>query len=307
MPDGLTPQGTKRAAEFFYANIDFYPFKVYMNWPAKRDGNILYDDKKFVTRLYQWNNDEFTELNLVSDASDRTKDNIHTVIENSSKCVFVVDCENSDPYRLCAAIKGLDQNKASKITKIILYDDVHTTSAWEILEDYTHIPTEYIMIERVMESKSLTDIKVTARICQEHYSNGVDTFILASSDSDYWGLMEEMPNVNFLIMAEREKCGASFKDTLKQHDIPYCYIDSFYAGDASDLKKDALQREIDKTLSAALNLNINDIMQDALIKTRIRLTEEEIKSFINRRLKNQIDLIVTDEGDVKLEYRAIKH
>ena len=55
-----------------------------------------------------------------------------------------------------------------KITAIILFDDVHTATAWRILENYTRIPVEHIMIERIKQNKSLVDIKLTARACQEH-------------------------------------------------------------------------------------------------------------------------------------------
>ena len=48
-------------------------------------------------------------------------------------------------------------------------DSVHTATAWRILENYTRIPVEHIMIERIKQNKSLVDIKLTARACQEHY------------------------------------------------------------------------------------------------------------------------------------------
>ena len=43
------------------------------------------------------------------------------------------------------------------------------------------------MIERIKQNKSLVDIKLTARACQEHYQKQVDSFVIVSSDSDYWG------------------------------------------------------------------------------------------------------------------------
>ena len=45
--------------------------------------------------------------------------------------------ENSDPYKLCATLKNLDYEVMQKITAIILFDDVHTATAWRILENYT--------------------------------------------------------------------------------------------------------------------------------------------------------------------------
>lgn len=105
----------------------------------------LYNDKKFVTLLYQWNEDVFREMDKVSDAATFTKSNIYEFINQSGKTVLLVDCENSDPYRLCAAIRNLDSEVMGKITKIILFDDVHTTMAWRVLEGFISIPVEYIL------------------------------------------------------------------------------------------------------------------------------------------------------------------
>lgn len=303
MPDGLSEEGQKRSAAFFYENMNFYPYGQYMNWPAQEEGNILLNDKKFVTLLYSWNSDEFQNLSLVSDVSDRTKANIYTFIENSDKCVFIVDCENSDPYSLCAAINNLEPERLEKIEKIILFDDIHAASAWELLGSYVDIPVEYIMIERLKDNKSLADVKVTARTCKEFYKNDVDSFVLVSSDSDYWGLMEELPEANFIVMVEHDKCSFALKEKLMKNDIFYCYIDSFYAGGAEDIKNDAIQRELARSIKAALEMNLNSLMREVLYRTRIDMTDKEIADYIKRKVKNQIDIEIGEEGDVELSYR----
>ncbi|SFC69733.1 hypothetical protein [Butyrivibrio sp. YAB3001] len=306
MPDGLTEEGTKKAAAFYYENMNYYPYKQYLNWPAQDEGNILLNDKKFVTLLYQWNNDEFRNLSFVSDVSDRTKANIYDFIENSEKCVFIVDCENSDPYSLCAAIRNLEPERLKKIEKIILFDDVHAASAWELLGSYINIPVEYIMIERLKDNKSLADVKVTARTCREFYANNVDSFVLVSSDSDYWGLMEELPQAKFLVMVEHEKCSYALKEALMKNDIFYCYIDSFYAGGAEEIKNEAIQKELARSIKASLELNLYSLMTDVLGRTRISMNDDEVKNYIKRKVKNQLEIEVTDNGDVELSYRVRK-
>ena len=303
MPGGLSEAGTKKAAEFYYANMNYYPYQQYMNWPAKDEGNILYSDRKFVTLLYEWNGDEFTNRGLVSDVSDRTKGNIYKFIEESDKCIFIVDCENSDPYRLCAAIRNLDSERLSKIEKIILFDDVHAASAWEMLASYISLPVEYILIERLKDNKSLADVKVVARTCREFYENNVDSFVLVSSDSDYWGLMEEMNSANFLVMVEHEKCSYALKETLINNNIFYCYIDDFYVGSGEDIKMDALQKELARPIKAKLDLNLYTMMHEVLTRTRIEMSESEINNFVRRRLKNQLQLDIGDDGEVEIEYR----
>ena len=114
VPDGLTEQGTKEAAERYYANKSQYPYQMYINWIPQDDGNILYNDRKFVTLLYQMHNDYFTEFSKVSDVDERIKVSIYDFIEDSQKVVVVVDCENSDPYKLCATLRNLDYTFTQK-------------------------------------------------------------------------------------------------------------------------------------------------------------------------------------------------
>lgn len=108
MPDGLKEEGTKAAADIYYAHLLFYPYQMYINWEPEDVGNLLYNDKKFVTLLYQMNGDYFTEYSKVSDAGSYIKGSIYEFIGSSEKVVVVVDCENSDPYKLCATLKNLD-------------------------------------------------------------------------------------------------------------------------------------------------------------------------------------------------------
>ena len=140
-------KGNKERLVYFDArtkiHLLFYPYQVYINWTPKEEGNILYNDKKFVTLLYQWNNDYFTEYSKVSDAGSYVKGSIYEFIESSEKVVIVVDCENSDPYKLCATLRNLDRQYTKKISSIILFDDVHAASAWRILESFTAIPVEH--------------------------------------------------------------------------------------------------------------------------------------------------------------------
>ncbi len=109
MPGGTTEEGTKESAAFYYDHQSNYPYRQYINCPAadEDNGNILFNDAKFMTLLYSMNGDEFRYMHLVSDVSDKTKSDIYKFIENSEKTVFIVDCENSDPYALCAAIRNL--------------------------------------------------------------------------------------------------------------------------------------------------------------------------------------------------------
>lgn len=304
MPDGLSIAGTKSAADEYYAKKDYYPYQVYINWPASDQGNILYNDKRFVTLLYEWNCDEFTELSKVSDVGSFTKTNVHQFLRASQRTILVVDCENSDPFSLCAALDSLEEDAVEKIKKIILYDDIHTTEAWQSLSDYTKIPVEHIQIERVKEDKSLVDIRLVTGVCREFYTNSIDSFVLVSSDSDYWGLISAMPEARFLVMVEHDKCGPDLKQALLDRGIFYCYIDDFYSADggSSDLKQNLLLQKLNTKLDKQFRINLNDLLEETLRSLRVSMCTSERKQFLDRHLRT-IQMRIDEDGELHLELK----
>lgn len=302
MKNGLTEAGIKAAASTYFSNLECYPYSIYINWNPQPNGNILYNDKKFVTLLYQWHNDYFTDYSKVSDAGSFVKSSIYDFIDDATRVVMAVDCENSDPYRLCAALKGLDADIIAKIQKIMLFDDVHTVDAWRILESHVTIPVEHIMTQRVKENKSLVDIELTAMTCKEHYRNLVDSFIIVSSDSDYWGLISTLPEAKFLVMIEREKCGPDMKAALANSGIFYCYIDDFYTGDGEELKRNALFNELYRALDDALKLNINDMFDSVLASTRIEMAPAAKRQFFEKHIR-PMKLVIDENGNASLELK----
>ena len=303
MPNGLTEAGTKTAADIYYANLPFYPYQMYINWPPKDEGNILYNDKKFATLLYSWHNDRFMEGSKVSDAGAYIKNSIYDFINENENTVLVVDCENSDPYKFCAALRNLDREIIKKISRIILFDDVHTTDTWSILESYIRIPVEYLLIERIKQDKSLVDIRLTTRVCKEHWQNQVNAFVLVSSDSDYWGLISALPESDFLVMIEHTKCGPDMKSALEERGIFYCYLDDFYTGNSEDIKRDAILREMKRWADDRFHFNINEMLDSALYQTRINLSEEERRYFTERYLKT-MTLNIDEEGELSLGFKS---
>ena len=302
MPNGLTEEGTRVAANTYFENLDCYPYHIYINWNPEPRGNILYNDKKFVTILYESHNDYFTDYSRVSDAGSFVKSNIYEFVEEAQRVVMAVDCENSDPYRLCATLRGLDPAILAKLQKIMLFDDVNTVNAWRILESHTDIPVEHIMTERVKRTKSLVDIELTARTCMEHYRNLVDSFILVSSDSDYWGLISSLPEARFLVMIEREKCGPDMKAALANSGIFYCYIDDFYSGNSDAIKQNALFNELYRFIDNSIHLNVNEMLDNAITATRIDMTEKEKARFYDKHIRN-MSLVIHENGDVSIELK----
>lgn len=143
---------------------------------------------------------------------------------------------------------------------------------------------------------------LTARACQEHYKNNVDSFVLVSSDSDYWGLISSLPEARFLLMIEHERCGPDLKRALVNAGIFYCYIDDFYSGDAEDIKLGALFKEMYRYIDRTVSLNINEMFQEALRATRIEMTDAEKKQFISKYLKT-MQMSIKPDGELVLEFK----
>lgn len=247
------------------------------------------------------NDGYFTDISKVSDAGEKTKAGIYRFLEQSNRVAVVVDCENSDPYKLYATLKNLNQEALlNKICKIILYNDVHTATAWKILEKFTQIPIEHNLIERIKENKSLVDIRLTTGTCREHYTNNVDSFILVSSDSDYWGLISAMPEVRFFVMVETEKCGPAIKNALVDAGLQYCYIDDFCTGNSDEIKEAAVLSEVRRALDEAFHFNIQDILQEAFRATRAGMSTAEKKQFYDRFIKN-MKIVISPNGEAAIE------
>ena len=269
----------------FYANYAFYPAKQYVYMDTPMDIHRLFNnDRTCLKVLYKIYGDDFNDFSKISDVEEDVKHNVYDFLFASQKVIMVVDCENSDPYRLCAALKSLDDNQLSKISKIMLFNDSHTSSVWTDIHTYTKIPIVPLMIDRVKDDKSLVDMRLAAETCREHYQNGVDSIIVCSSDSDYWALVESLNTAKFLFMVEHGKCGVDIKRAFEGKGIFYCYLDQFYSGDLLAMKENAIRKDFARNLQR-FSFSFDELLDQAIISSRADLTEGEIASIRSRILK----------------------
>ena len=105
------------------------------------------------------------------------------------------------------------------------------------------------------------------------YKNDVDSFVIVSSDSDYWGLISSLPDAHFLVMIEREKCGPDMKEALADSGIFYCYLDDFYSGNSEDIKKNALFKEMYRWIDNSVIYGVSK--QSILKKSRFYWTSKK--------------------------------
>ena len=294
-------QPTVMKSEFakYMKNIDWYPFQQYVHWTPKNYGGILFNDSKFLSILYEQHNDFFVAKANLKDADSEIKERIYSFIQQTDSVEIVVDCENSNVFKLCGVLTSLDSNITSKIKKILLFDDVHTAPGWGLMEPFTKIPVEHIVVKRVKDEKSLVDIKMTAAVCTEHYKNDVSSFILFSSDSDYWGLISSLPDAHFMVMYEYSKIGEAIKKTLSEHEIFSCAIDEFSLGKINEFKNFVLYQQLKVYLPDILQYNGKELTDQVFNDARIVADQTE-KNIFYKKFIQTIQFSADDDGNIRL-------
>ena len=228
----------KALAQNFSSKLNNYPYQMFLNFEAS-EGNILFNDGKFLDLLYRKNRDKFTDSSKVNDISSVAKDDFQEFLEAADAIHIVVDCENADVFKVYSMLEGLKkaypQDLFKKIKKIKLYDDIHTSSAWKLLQRFTDIKIDHTLTGRVKEDKSLVDTRLTAGVCDSYHVDHIHDFILVSSDSDFFGLIEARPECNFHLMVERKNVSNYVIDAMDEYDASFCYIDDFCTGNLENL------------------------------------------------------------------------
>ena len=219
-------QGLDKESKYELVSLVAYLYSTYINWIPQDEGNVLWSDSRFCYLLYKWNNDEFLEYNKVRDAGKDTKEIIYSFLKRNDNIHLVVDCENSNPYRLLATLNGLE-------------------------EEYR---------ERINDNKFIVDEEVIMECSELHYKENVDAFIMAASDSDYWPLVRRFTDCDFLFFVEHIKCGPDFKEGLITKGIPYCFIDDFYSKDSGWIIEEILLDNIRKELKEKCTIDLEELL-----------------------------------------------
>ena len=295
-----SPKDANNIVRKFAVNKKKFPYQMYINFPFKDNGNILFNDDKFIHLLYQVHGEEFTDSSKVMDMSLAFKSCFREFMDQAEDIYIMVDCENADIYKLYSMLKELQDHDSNglfrKIKCIELYDDIHTTKAWKLLHRFTDIQIKHNLTERVKEDKSLVDIHLSTGTCKAFYEKKIHDFILVSSDSDFFGLISSLPSCNFLVMVEREEVSNAVLDAMNEYETGYCFIDDFYTGDMESLHADALKMEINAFLKENTSVNIEKLFLSAARNARLELRKSELDSYIMKYKKNI--RLETNEKDI---------
>lgn len=294
-----TERDINRIVALYQGNISYYPYQMFINWQPSDNGNILYNDEKFIVHtLYPMHRQEFRDLSKVRNASEALQNDISYFLRDSDRNVIVVDCENSNPYKLYSMLDNLSSEELEKIRKIILYNDIHTSAAWKLLKRFVS-GVEHKMIPRVKDNKSLVDISLAVGTCKEYYEGNTTSFILVSSDSDYWGLIKGLPACRFLVLIEKDKTSAAIKSAMDENGIVYASIDDFCSGNLEAIQSEALLLEL-KTYLRECEIDMNSLIDKALFNIRSDLSENEKVRFKQKYIGKL--RITKDNGIIRFEF-----
>lgn len=308
------------AGKTYNSQRNSYPFRMYITWPGSIkdcDGYIFHNDLKFLKNLYSANGDQFKASTYVIDAQSDTKFEIYDFISHAVNVAVFVDCENVDPYAFGATILNLDKGALSKIKKIVLYDDVNTSTAWDYITNIMEIPVIKKDTKRLINSKSLVDITMTVGVCEEYYRNDVESIILVSSDSDFWALINQLPQARFFVMNEKKKTSDAILTQLDQYRIKHCFIGDFAQDSIQKFKSDVLYlglaehiKEFNKT-GDFKTLDVNELLKTLFNDANINGAESQIQkekdAFYDRYLRNGLLLKpVAEDGKLRFKIEVYK-
>ena len=198
-----------------------------------------------------------------------------------------------------------------------LYDDVHTSTAWDYITDIMAIPVVKKDIERVLDNKSLVDITMTAGVCEEYYRNDMESIILASSDSDFWGLIKQLPRARFLVLNEFRKTSGAIIEQLDKYNIMHCYMSDFAQDTVQKFKSDVLYlglveriKHFNETGEFG-SLDVNELLQQLFYDANIIGAEGQVKkekdAFFNKYLKNGLLIKpVLENGTLRFKIEMYK-
>lgn len=289
----------------------FYPYGAYLNWSSDKIkpyyGNILFNDEKFLKILYASFDDTFHANSYVIDATQEDKDSIYDFINKSINIAILVDCENVDPYRFVSVFMNLEEENLKKIKKVILYDDVNTSDAWDYINELVHLPIEHKEVERVLNNKSLVDIAMATGACKEYYQENTESLILASSDSDFFGLIRNLPYARYYILNESDKTSEIILDKLAEKNINSCFMDSFAQSEVQDFKNTVLLRNLRSKINefnengtfvttSATEL-VDMIFQECYIQGSHYQIEAEKEAFFKKYIKKGFKISVVEDDD----------
>ena len=182
----------------------------------------------------------------------------------------------------------------------LAFNDSKLRSGWNYYRKALPVNVERIECPRIQYNKSMLDVKMTACITAAHYKDGIDGIILASSDSDYWGLIDTIgATAKFFILCENGNISEKTIKALDDTRIPYCMLDDFNDDEIKNKVKEDTYRVQIKELLEKSSLNI-DFFMNMLQNKTMYLPEEDKSDY--RRIACELRISFDENGKITYKY-----
>ena len=128
----------------------------------------------------------------------------------------------------------------------------------------------------------------------------MDSIILASSDSDFWSVIEDV-DANYFVLLEKTKYCSDFKSLLWNNIIFYCYLDKFMTPEKDKFFDTVFKKELEIVIASSFVLpNAEQIFRDALTQTRVSLSSTARDHLYNTTMNN-LKLVLNSNGTFSIE------
>ena len=249
-----------------------------------------------------------------------------TFMRGRKDIVVYVDCDNVNFFTFLGILAYLEGKKSIK--EVRLYVDDKSTPIWNSLKDIykTSLPLKTVLVHRVKENKSLTDMVIATDICQSVLRHNIHNIMLFSSDCDYFGVMKTllpMDNkpINYAIGYSGICTSPAYLETLTGNSIMSFDSDVFANEELSAKYEETcikflIARNIANIPLICVNIErTKDIIYNALDKESLisvnRERVDEVLSVLRNKiafkfLENNMLEVTVDDISVTLQQRGEK-
>lgn len=320
-----SPSEQRKRVNEFNSCAASYPYKVWINWPVRnpraydlyaiedatiysaepQTGNILLNDIKFTVLCYRIHGSVFQDFWRLKPEECKARMKLREYLNPLKKPLrIIVDGENSQPFKLAAAVQFIHDVAPKIDLKILIVDDSNTNGLWRVFPDLVSVPVEVKTIPRVKREKSLVDISVTAAMCRELYVHK-NACMLASSDSDYYGLLAGMidtdeKNVPFFVLTEDGKTATALCEAYDAGGVLHCSLDEF-TEEAERFEDSVLQDKILEYFEAHA-FPIEDIVSELQTNSGISMNSQR-REWLATFLRETPYTVSNADGCVRIRYQ----
>lgn len=132
-----------------------------------------------------------------------------------------VDCDNTEFFVFFNFVLGIES--VTKIKSIYLFADKKSNYLWKMFKEMYqgHIEINIIQVDRIKDNKSVVDLVLTKTICECYYTKGLNKAILVSSDSDFFGLIYSLSDIDYMVAYVKDRMNDEYLQFLRDKHIPY--------------------------------------------------------------------------------------